>query len=117
MLPRVLWTLPCTVDTPHILGYLSRCPALFLAPSLSPVQVSIRDRRGRNVMDYAVEGSGASKVLQQHLKELESKATELQVGVGWQLLVVGWGDGGEGGLAELQGGLEVFAARGTLRRV
>ncbi len=43
------------------------------------LQVSIRDRRGRNVMDYAVEGSGARKVLEEHLRQLESKATELQV--------------------------------------
>lgn len=41
--------------------------------------VSIRDRRGRNVMDYAAEGSAARRSLQEHLSELESKASQLQV--------------------------------------
>lgn len=59
--------------------------------------VSIRDRRGRNVMDYAVQGSAARRLLEEHLTALESRATELQVCVcvcaavwwcGWQCSAV-----------------------------
>ena len=36
-------------------------------------------RRGRNVMDYAAEGSDVRQVLQARIAEMESRAARLQV--------------------------------------
>ena len=58
---------------------MSILAALGIGVCYTLVQVSIRDRRGRNVMDYAVEGSSARRALEEHLRQLESKASQLQV--------------------------------------
>lgn len=44
--------------------------------------ISVRDRRGKNVLDYAMPGSEARALLEERLAQMESRASRLQVRAG-----------------------------------